>query len=164
MRRSRRAWLLAVAGLACLAAGAAFATIPDSNGVIHACYKNGGQLRVIDPDSASCGSNETALSWNVQGPPGPPGPPGATGLEVIEAESATSSETLQIATAICPAGKTVIGGGGVASPQSVATPFALIGSRPDPTEPEAWTAVGKEIGQTDDTHRMVAWAYCAFVS
>jgi hypothetical protein len=158
MRRSRRAWLVAVAGLACLAAGAAFATIPDSNGVIHACYKSGGQLRVIDPDTGSCGSNETALSWSVQGPPG------LTGLEVIEAESATSSETLQTATAICPAGKTVIGGGGVASPQSVSTPFALIGSRPDPTQPEAWTAVGKEIGQTDDTHRMVAWAYCALVS
>ncbi len=45
-----------------LAAGIAYATIPDSNGTIHACYKNGnGALRAIDTASSSCNANETAI-------------------------------------------------------------------------------------------------------
>ncbi|HMG33187.1 MAG TPA: hypothetical protein VKM94_04545 [Blastocatellia bacterium] len=52
-----------------------YATIPDSNGVIHACYnKSGGSIRVIDDSVTKCSSNETSLSWNVTGPPGPIGP------------------------------------------------------------------------------------------
>ncbi len=41
------------------------ASIPDSNGVIHACYRNTtGELRVIDTGSGgSCYTDETALSW-----------------------------------------------------------------------------------------------------
>jgi hypothetical protein len=40
---------LAIAGALLAAGGIAYATIPDSSGVIHACYKtNQGTLRVID--------------------------------------------------------------------------------------------------------------------
>ena len=61
-----------------LAGGVAYATIPDSNGVIQGCYgKSGGSLRVIDSAVAECKSNETPLAWNVQGPPGEQGDPGA---------------------------------------------------------------------------------------
>jgi len=57
-----------------------YATIPDSNGVIHACYnKSGGSIRVIDDSVTKCNSNETSLSWNVTGPPGPIGPAGPQG-------------------------------------------------------------------------------------
>jgi hypothetical protein len=61
---------------------AVFAAIPDSNGVIHACYTTSGLLprvRIIDNASQSCNSNETAISWNQQGPQGPAGPQGPTG-------------------------------------------------------------------------------------
>jgi hypothetical protein len=35
--------------------GVAYATIPDGQGVIHACYaKSGGALRVIDASVANC--------------------------------------------------------------------------------------------------------------
>jgi hypothetical protein len=56
---------LAVAVLA-LGAGVASAVIPDANGVVHACYKKDGNLRVIDPSApkdkdASCKNDETAL-------------------------------------------------------------------------------------------------------
>src|SRR3974390_106419 len=73
--------IVAAGGLA--AAGVAYATIPDSNGVIHGCYERStGTLRVIDSSVTNCSSKETAIAWNVQGPQGvqgPIGPQGATG-------------------------------------------------------------------------------------
>lgn len=80
LRRSR--WFLvgAVAGAA-LAGGAAFAAIPDSNGVINGCYqKNVGNLRVIDPSAGdSCRPSEIPISWSQTGPQGATGPAGPTG-------------------------------------------------------------------------------------
>src|SRR5215472_10893180 len=80
-----------VAALAA-AAGVGYATIPDSQGLIHACYKvTKGDLRVID--SGNCAPGELALSWNqtgpqgpagLQGPAGPQGPQGATGASGVE--------------------------------------------------------------------------------
>lgn len=68
------------AGILVLAAGAAYATIPDSNGVIHGCYaKSGGTLRVIDAGVTSCKTGETSLDWNRTGPPGAAGPAGPQG-------------------------------------------------------------------------------------
>jgi hypothetical protein len=60
------------------AARAAYATIPDTGGVIHACYDAGNRvLRVIDTEAGeACRSQETALSWNQTGPQGPEGPRG----------------------------------------------------------------------------------------
>lgn len=86
MRRKRTVILLGLIAAA-VAAGATYAAIPDSAGVIHGCYTTkGGILRVIDPSAgAKCTSLETALSWNQQGPKGatgasgPPGPPGPAG-------------------------------------------------------------------------------------
>src|SRR5439155_3628680 len=68
----------AAAGAA-LAGGLAYATIPDSSGIIYGCYGNKtGALRVID-SSSSCTSKETPISWNQQGTSGPSGPTGASG-------------------------------------------------------------------------------------
>lgn len=57
-----------LAGSALLAAGVgggvAFASIPDANGVVHACYLNlTGVVTVIDSASASCTGLQTAISW-----------------------------------------------------------------------------------------------------
>jgi hypothetical protein len=58
----------------------AHATIPDANGVIHACYtKSTGGLHIIDDSVTTCKSGETSLTWSVQGPQGPEGATGATG-------------------------------------------------------------------------------------
>lgn len=74
--------------LVCVAAaavaGIAYASIPDSNGLIHGCYNTGsnpsGQLRVVDTGKgATCSKNEQALTWNQTGPQGPQGPQGAKG-------------------------------------------------------------------------------------
>ena len=92
-----------VAAALLVVAGVAYATIPDSGGVIHGCYsKSGGSLRVIDASVTNCSKSETALdgtfrasrvrrahrdrrpagpagtarSCRPQGPAGPPGPSG----------------------------------------------------------------------------------------
>src|SRR4051794_19369748 len=60
--------------------GVARGTIPDSGGVIRACYqKNHGDLRVIDTAKDKCNPSEIALSWNQTGPTGPKGDTGPTG-------------------------------------------------------------------------------------
>src|SRR5438128_2688192 len=77
----RQRLLVAALALAAfpLAAGIARATIPDAQGVIHGCVRNG-DLRVIDTASAACKDNETALVWNQQGPKGDTGDTGAQGV------------------------------------------------------------------------------------
>jgi hypothetical protein len=75
---------LAIAGIALVVGGIAYAAIPDGSGVIHGCYqKNQGALRVIDTGTTqTCSSSETPLTWSQTGPQGQPGqqgPPGPTG-------------------------------------------------------------------------------------
>ena len=84
MRRAiRQKRVLAVCAGAILAVsvGVAYAAIPDASGVIHGCYSAGqGQLRVIDTENGEeCRNNETALSWNQQGPKGDQGDKGDKG-------------------------------------------------------------------------------------
>ena len=58
------------------------AAIPDSSGVIHACYatKDGSGLRLIDSDAGqACTSKETIVTWNQTGPQGPQGQQGPAG-------------------------------------------------------------------------------------
>lgn len=61
MRRSF--WLVAAAlGALALASGAAYATIPDSGGVIHSCYTPpSGTWRPIDFPSQRCGTGQAQL-------------------------------------------------------------------------------------------------------
>src|SRR5215469_13010899 len=66
--------------------GTAYASIPDSGGVIHGCYKPQGNgsnapLGVIDTalSNGHCPSGDTELTWNQTGPQGPQGVTGATG-------------------------------------------------------------------------------------
>ena len=79
----RRGAVLTAVAVAAAVGGVAYASIPDSAGVIHGCYVTGtGQLRVYDSESATskkCASNEKPLNWNQQGPAGPAGPAGPTG-------------------------------------------------------------------------------------
>jgi hypothetical protein len=85
---SKTSKTLGVVVVFALAAGTAWASIPDSGGVIHGCYKtDNGKLRVIDSSSAGCATDEASLTWNQTGPQGatgetgpagPQGPPGPT--------------------------------------------------------------------------------------
>lgn len=80
-RFSHKALAVPIAALVALAVGVglAIASIPDSSGVFHACYKkHNGQLRLVE-SAAACHPSEKATSWSQTGPPGPPGPPGSPG-------------------------------------------------------------------------------------
>lgn len=111
--------------------GIAFATIPDSGGVIHGCYKtpvpaHGTPLQVIDTDAGgSCPGGTLPLTWNqtgpqgpqgatgAQGPTGPAGSPGISGYQMITqtvgigpSSSCSKNWTMDV-----PAGKMVLGAG-----------------------------------------------------
>lgn len=86
MRFSVRGYaLVLVVVVAVTAGGLAFASIPDSNGVIHGCYSpngakqnNGTQLNIIDGDSATCNKNQQEVTWSQTGPQGLPGQDGVS--------------------------------------------------------------------------------------
>lgn len=75
-------------------AAAALASVPDSSGVIHACYEVSdpgqtvplatlGNVRIIDPSAGqSCNgarASEQPVDWGARGPQGPTGPQGPLG-------------------------------------------------------------------------------------
>jgi hypothetical protein len=111
LRPSGRVRLAAVVVvvLALAAGGIAYASIPDSNGLIHGCYqKINGQLRVIDADAGgTCSGSESPLAWNH-----------FSGYEVVSAGFEETATTPAFAvfeeSASCPTGKSVLGGGVVA--------------------------------------------------
>lgn len=58
--------VIAVVAVILCATGFAVAAIPDSKGVIHACYaKDSGALRVVK--GTKCRKNEKRLAWNQKG-------------------------------------------------------------------------------------------------
>jgi hypothetical protein len=74
--------------VAAIAAGLAYAAIPDAHGLIHACYSpngstatNGTQLNIVDADRASCSKGQQAISWNQTGPAGRDGRDGLDGAK-----------------------------------------------------------------------------------
>jgi hypothetical protein len=75
------ALVVAIAALVVALGGVAYATIPDSKGVIHGCYDSGGNLKVIDTSTVqSCpAKGYKSLDWNRTGPQGPAGSKGDTG-------------------------------------------------------------------------------------
>jgi hypothetical protein len=88
--------IFGLAALVVALGGAAIAAIPDSRGIIHACYHEAnGKVRIVE-SSAECRKQERALDWNQQGPAGPPGPPGSSGAAAFDEETSevsTSSNT-----------------------------------------------------------------------
>ena len=79
MRLTQKSWWLGglAAGLAAVGVVIVQAAIPDPSGVIHACYRANGNLRLVD--KSSCTGNETAISWSQSGPAGPQGETGPQG-------------------------------------------------------------------------------------
>jgi hypothetical protein len=121
----------AVAVAVAISGGAiAYASIPDSSGVIHGCYTvKGGSLRVIDTAKGqTCATGQHSLNWNQkgqQGLAGPPGPAGVSGFSVARCTvedasgplvvdsssggtctaSGSASTGVGVATLTCPVGK-----------------------------------------------------------
>jgi hypothetical protein len=145
------------------AIGIAQAAIPDASGVIHACYKSSGQIRVVN-SAANCKANETALTWSQAGPQGVPGPAGATGpsgLSGYEVINNIQNGALQVGgnvdlVATCSPGKKVLGGGYVVPSVSDTAPL----SRPEPSN-TAWRVSFHSNGGSG---AVSVYVICAFVN
>lgn len=101
--RAGQSVLAATIGASVLVGGVANAAglIPGPDGVIHACYRTDGRLRVIGV-GLSCERNETALAWNQHGP----------GQVVARtADGTVANGTTASATAECQPNETTTGGG-----------------------------------------------------
>jgi hypothetical protein len=104
---------LVIAAPLLVAAGIAYATIPDGGGVIHSCYqKNQGTLRVIDTGQAqTCSSSEAPLNWSQTGPQGQQGPQGPQGAQGPQGPSgsshAYSTSNLDALTMLSPNANTI---------------------------------------------------------
>ena len=135
IRHRSRIAILAVLGLA-VPAAIAYATVPDGNGVFHACVKRDGSIRMIDPDAnrprrADCHGDETEVSWNQgggtptggAGPAGPVGATGATGATGAQGPAGAKGAT-------GPAGATgAVGATGAAGAAGATGPQGATGAR-----------------------------------
>jgi hypothetical protein len=118
---SRRFGVLALVVVGVGMGGIAYASIPDSSGLISGCYqKNNGNLRVIDSSGKGCGTSEKPLNWSQTGPSGTDGTNGTNGVsgyELVKHEelyqAPFGSDPVAVhSVAHCPSGKFATGGGG----------------------------------------------------
>ena len=154
--------------------GVAAASIPDGNGVIHGCRKNtDGSLRVIDTAKTStCPNGYTSLDWSQTGPQGPAGPAGpagptgpagpagVSGWEIVTVLTAIDTSVTKAATAYCPPGKVVLGGGGFTGSDAAAVTnsFAQHG---DGQPGRAWEMTATKLVNDGASWRLVVQAICA---
>ena len=128
--------------------------------VIHACVKHNGKIEIVGPDD-TCGSDESPLDWNMEGPAGPPGPPGPAGSGAWTSVQYVSVQSTGLAArALCPPATRVVGGGGFVSPPSI----GLSQSFPvqaDGTNAFGTTAAGWQVASVNFNGTMVAFAICA---
>jgi len=94
-RRGRILVFALVGSLATVAmAGAVYASVPSSDGVIHSCFNTSGNpsgaVRVIDAETgAKCAKNEKALNFNQTGPKGDQGIQGIQGIQGVPGADGT---------------------------------------------------------------------------
>jgi hypothetical protein len=143
--------IVAAAALLVSIGGVAYATIPDGNGVISACYDNGsGDLRVIDAEAGdSCRADETPIEWTQKGG-------GGTTYNYRSQQSSTG-----MARAFCVKGEKVSGGGAFTTNNGA----GLIQNYPisDASGVIAWgtTAIGWQAAVENFNGTVVAFVICA---
>jgi hypothetical protein len=149
--------------------------------VFHACVKQNGEIQMT-AGAGQCKDKDIQIHWNQQGPKGdqgevgptglagpqgPQGPQGLqgasgmSGLQVVTASSALSSSGLQSATASCPNGKSVLGGGAF----PVNLPYdnsRIYFSRPS-SNLDGWSAGIKNAGGPSVSWQVTVYAVCAYV-
>ena len=115
-------------------AGAAYAY--TDGGVIHACVKDDGQVRIVK-HASDCKAHETPIQWNMIGPQGPKGDKGATGPAGPRGATGPAGPAglpgdLALAGQMCPIGQSVIGFDGDGA--VVCSEFVLTIPAPTPTD------------------------------
>jgi hypothetical protein len=96
-----------------------------------------------------------------KGDAGPQGLPGVSGREVVLKSSASNSSSFRSVVAQCPAGKSVVGGGGLVSNLATGGP-ALAGSRSEGSD--GWIAYAIETAAYAGNWDLTAYAVCARVT
>ena len=161
--------------------GLAYAQIPAHDGTITACYDaKTGAMRVIDPDSGElCKKDEKQIAWNRQGAAG------VSGYTMVKADgssnqpgvavgshpaTALNTQRTQQATAYCPPGTKVTGGG---VDVSFAPGISINASYPQnpwgqtgPSEQDGgWTGFATLDRELDGKPwNIKVWAFCASVT
>lgn len=160
--------------------GLAWASIPDSAGVIHACYQSpppahGANLQVIDTGAGgSCSGGMVPLTWNQTGPQGPAGPQGSPGISGYQVVASTVHNPAQVSgvngnywtlSVDCPSGDSVLGGSATFTYDSDGSPVgALTGSALDAAG-TGWQATwGVLVGVNSQNKTMTIKVFCAVVS
>ena len=99
-----------------------------------------------------------------QGPAGPAGPQGAaglSGLQVVAKSSLTNSIGFKFATAACPVGKKVLGGGAYVTDGGWPQEIGIVASYPTGA---AWSAAANELVVFPANWRLTVYAICATVA
>jgi hypothetical protein len=97
-----------------------------------------------------------------QGPGGPQGPAGLSNLQIVTGSSADNSTALKTASASCPAGKRMIGGGAYVTSGGLYTnAVGIVGSYPNFS---SWTSAGHELGLFLGNWKITVRAVCATVA
>jgi hypothetical protein len=173
---------VAIGTVAVALAGVAHATGTTSDQVITACYQaRTGALRVIDANAGKgCKRNERPLDWNRQGVPG------SSGYQIVKAEGGSNEpgvavgshpgttldeQGTQYATAYCPSGKKVTGGGVDVSFAPGITVNASYPQNPwgqtGPSEQDGgWSGYATIDASLQGSRRWTikVWAFCAAVT
>ena len=165
-------FIIAIAAVG-IVLGVAVASIPDSSGVIHACYgKITGNVRVVE-SASQCTGLEMPINWNQtgqpgpQGPAGPPGPSGVatrfahvTSQGVLTTGNATSAERLDPGVYRIEFGTDLTGCIGTASSglaavdatdSSLANGIAMVLVRPERVTVSITRATGTNEGERSDS-------------
>jgi hypothetical protein len=179
----RKAFIIGAPLVAIAAAGVGYAAIPSASGVISACKKADGSVRLIDKEAGQfCLASQQLVEWNKQGPQGPIGPQGPVGPQGPQGPAGSSAgptgyqrvivESADNSKANCPAGKIVVGGGGNARTYAgnVDLDVALIGSYQvgpggkDVNLPYGWVVEARETAAEGSSWHVVAYAICVDAS
>jgi hypothetical protein len=150
--KGKLALLIAVVAIA---GGIAFATIPDSEGVIHACYGQDGSLRVIDDSTGKCRPHEKPLTWSQ-------GTTGISGyVSLVSEPHPVAAHSRDEGSLNCPEGLNVLSGG--ARDEFSLGDLFLIGLTFAPVDrPTQVTASMRN--DTDNDRSFFVYAICAKVT
>jgi hypothetical protein len=162
-----------------------------ASGPVHACAsKRDGSVRIVGAKT-KCKRNEVALSWaragvpgargatGAAGVPGPRGPSGLTGPKgangpsgiagtqiitgtPVQSGAGAGVGTVVTASASCPAGQTLLAGGGSAT-NTDTHPDRSVLTQSFPLNATTWLAVGVVSGENLSSGRRMtvqAWAIC----
>jgi hypothetical protein len=112
--RPRRSGRLTVPGVAAVAlvlsaAAIAVAAVPSTGGVISACKKPDGSIRVIDREAGqACSGSQQLVEWNQQGPAGPQGPADPAAAEFVDRFGTGTGGAASASGAPCTVGQVLL--------------------------------------------------------